>query len=303
MNLKKVRLRVDVFCPDSGLLLGSSISCPISDTASKAHGAMDLHDATPLQSCARGGRKVCMIAEFAFAKDVQPRFQLYDNEGRRLHEKEDAVLQQPNPSDVCVLKESIIFITPVQNHAEELYRKKYKIKLVAQRQSDGYVSKKKFDFKYFLEKTPKCQQKMSFEATTTLKTYQKIQSLKPKTSSGFDELSNKLIKKCALKLSEPITSLINKSFYENQFPEGLKINVLKPLYKADEKNLPSNWRPISMLSTISKILESSANDQIVKHFQTNQLESELQFGFKAGHSCVHLLMLTRHHIEMAKNEL
>ena len=159
-----------------------------------------------------------------------------------------------------------------------------------------------FDFKYFLEKTPKCQQKMSFEATTTLKTYQKIQSLKPKTSSGFDELSNKLIKKCALKLSEPITSLINKSFYENQFPEGLKINVLKPLYKADEKNLPSNWRPISMLSTISKILESSANDQIVKHFQTNQLESELQFGFKAGHSCVHPLMLTRHHIEMAKNE-
>merc|ERR1719245_2794617 len=47
VNLKKVRLRVDVFCLDS------SISCPISDTASKAHGAMDLHDATPLRSCAR----------------------------------------------------------------------------------------------------------------------------------------------------------------------------------------------------------------------------------------------------------
>jgi len=158
VNLKKVRLRVDVFCLDSGVLLGSSISCPISDTASKAHGAMDLHDATPLRSCARGGRKVCMIAEFAFAKDVQPRFQLYDSEGRRLHEKEETLLQQPSPSDVCVLKESIIFITPVQDHAEELYRKKYKIKLVAQRQSDGYVSKKKFDFKYLPHDyyTPTC---------------------------------------------------------------------------------------------------------------------------------------------------
>ena len=148
VNLKKVRLGLDVFCLDSGVLLGSSISCPISDTASKAHGAMDLHDATPLRSCAKGGRKVCMIAEFAFAKDVQPRFQLYDSEGRRLQDKEDSMLKQPNPSDICVLKESIIFITPVQQYAEEFFRKKYQIKLVAQRESDGYVSKKKFDFKY-----------------------------------------------------------------------------------------------------------------------------------------------------------
>ena len=148
VNLKKVRLGLDVFCLDTGVLLGSSISCPISDTASKAHGAMDLHDATPLRSCAKGGRKVCMIAEFAFAKDVQPKFQLYDSEGRRLQEKEDSMLKQPNPSDICVLKESIIFITPVQQYAEEFFRKKYQIKLVAQRESDGYVSKKKFDFKY-----------------------------------------------------------------------------------------------------------------------------------------------------------
>ena len=147
-NLRRVRLRVDVFCLESGLLLGSSISCPISDTASKTHGAMDLHDATPLRSCTRGGRKICMIAEFALAKDVQPRFQLYDVDGKRLHEKEEKMLQQPNPGDVRVLKETIIFITPVQEHVEELYTKRFKIKLVAQRQSDGYVSKNKFDFKY-----------------------------------------------------------------------------------------------------------------------------------------------------------
>merc|ERR1712150_402175 len=75
-----------------------------------------------------GGRKVCMIAEFAFAKDVQPRFQLYDSEGRRLQDKEDSMLKQPNPSDICVLKESIIFITPVQQYAEEFFRKKFDFK-------------------------------------------------------------------------------------------------------------------------------------------------------------------------------
>jgi len=47
VNLKKVKLKLEVFDLDSGAMLGSSISKAISDTASKTHGAMDLHDATP----------------------------------------------------------------------------------------------------------------------------------------------------------------------------------------------------------------------------------------------------------------
>jgi len=146
VNLKKVKLKVEVFCLESGVSLGSSLSCAISDTASKAHGAMDLHDATPLRSCASGGRKVVMIAEFGLAKDVEPRFQLYDNDGRRLIEEEDKLLTQP--SDVSVMKESIIFITPQQKYSELILRNKFRIKLVARRESDGYVSRKKFDFSF-----------------------------------------------------------------------------------------------------------------------------------------------------------
>merc|ERR1712130_671093 len=145
---KKVRLKIEVFCLDSGVLLGSSLSCPISDTASKAHGAMDIHDATPLRSCAEGGRKVVMIAEFGLAKDVVPRFQLYDSSDRRLYEEEEQLLQQPAASDISALKESIIFITPPQPHAAKFLLNKYKIKLVARRVPDGYVSRKKFDFNY-----------------------------------------------------------------------------------------------------------------------------------------------------------
>jgi len=148
VNLKKVRLKIEVFCLDSGVLLGSSLSCPISDTASKAHGAMDIHDATPLRSCADGGRKVVMIAEFGLAKDVVPRFQLYDSSDRRLYDEEEQLVQQPVASDISVLKESIIFITPPQPNAAKFLLNKYKIKLVARRHSDGYVSRKKFDFTY-----------------------------------------------------------------------------------------------------------------------------------------------------------
>ena len=148
INLKKVRLKVEVFSLSTNKLLGSSISTPILDTASKAHGAMDLYDATPLRACAEGGRKVVMIAEFGLAKDVEPRFQLYDSQGVRLKDQED-LLAQPNEQSeklVMIMKETIVFITPRQQHAELIMRNQWKVKLVARRTSDGLVSRTKFPF-------------------------------------------------------------------------------------------------------------------------------------------------------------
>merc|ERR1712066_714250 len=135
VNLKKVKLKLEVFDLDSGALLGTSISKAISDTASKTHGAMDLHDATPLSSCANGGRKVVMLAEFGLAKDVMPRFQLYNDEGVRLTGEEESLLSQPLLADTSIMRETI-------------RTRGLTIKLVARRSSDGYVSKKKFDFVY-----------------------------------------------------------------------------------------------------------------------------------------------------------
>jgi len=151
LNLKKVKLKVDLFSLESDELLGSDISGAVFDTASKAHGAMDLHDATPLRSCADGGRKIVMIAEFGLAKDVEPRFQLYDSEGKRLKDQEEKLLKQPSDQpgkSVSILKETIVFITPKQPHAEMVMQNRWTIKLVARRSSDGLVSKTKFTFDY-----------------------------------------------------------------------------------------------------------------------------------------------------------
>jgi len=148
VNLKKVKLKLEVFDLDSDAILGSSISKAISDTASKTHGAMDLHDATPLSSCAKGGRKVVMLAEFGLAKDVMPRFQLYNEGGVRMCEEEESLLGQPLLTDTSIMRESIVFITPPQPHVETIRSRGYTIKLVARRGSDGYVSKRKFDFDY-----------------------------------------------------------------------------------------------------------------------------------------------------------
>ena len=90
-----------------------------------------------------------MIAEFGLAKDVRPRFQLYDSAGNRLKEQEEKLLAQPNDQpgkSVSIMKETIVFITPKQPHAELFMQNQWTVKLVARRSSDGLVSKTKFDF-------------------------------------------------------------------------------------------------------------------------------------------------------------
>merc|ERR1711872_1207214 len=132
------RLKVEVFSLATNQLLGDNVSKPIFDTASKAHGAMDLYDATPLRTCAEGG----------LARDVEPRFQLYDSQGVRLKDQEELLTQPSEQSDkaVMILKETIVFITPRQQYAELIMRNQWKVKLVARRTSDGLVSRTKFPF-------------------------------------------------------------------------------------------------------------------------------------------------------------
>ena len=153
-----------------------------------------------------------------------------------------------------------------------------------------------------LEKTEAVTNKMSFQPTTPLQIYKIIKSLKNKTSCGFDNLSNKLLKAVAPTICLPISSMLNQSFQSETFPSLLKISKLQPIYKAKEKSDPSNWRQINQLSCISKIWEKVVTEQINDHLEHNNINSSLQFGFKKAHSTVHPIILARNLIESAKNK-
>jgi len=152
-NIKKLRIKAEIYSLDTNLLLCSGQSSAVSDTASKEHGALDFAIATPLRSCSKGGRKVLMVSEGQIARDVEPKFLLYDQNDRRLEEM-DHILIQPNDSrnpsakNTIVLKESIIFITPAQPNIELIMKNGWLIKLVGVRKSDGFESLKKFIFTY-----------------------------------------------------------------------------------------------------------------------------------------------------------
>jgi len=80
--------------------------------------------------------------------------------------------------------------------------------------------------------------------------------MKDKNSSGYDEISTKIVK-----ISKPfiILSLINicnKMLAQGIYPERLKFSLIKPIYKSGNKSSPSNHRPISLLPVFSKIFGS-----------------------------------------------
>ena len=78
-----------------------------------------------------------------------------------------------------------------------------------------------------------------------------INKLKNKNSSGNDEISNKLLKAIGYELSKPLTIIINQCLLTGIFPDLLKIAKVKPLFKLGDTAQLNNYRPISLLPTIS----------------------------------------------------
>ncbi len=111
-----------------------------------------------------------------------------------------------------------------------------------------------------------------------------IISLKPKNSSGQDGLSSKLLKSLSSSLACPISTIINKSLQTGTVPTSLKLAKVIPIYKTKDKTDMGNYRPISLLPTISKILEKVVHNRLYKFLSINDILFENQFGFRPGHS-------------------
>ena len=122
-----------------------------------------------------------------------------------------------------------------------------------------------------------------------------IDSMKSKRSSGFDEVSNYLIKKLKKSISIPIGLLILDSMDKGVFPDKLKVAKVVPLFKSGDPSSFSNYRPISLLSVFSKIYEKVINNQVYSFFEEH-IFSNTQFGFRKGSETTHSIMNFLHNI-------
>jgi len=114
-----------------------------------------------------------------------------------------------------------------------------------------------------------------------------IDSLKPKSSSGYDRISSILLKKIKSPLISPLVFLVNQSLNSGIFPDSLKIAKILPIHKKDNEHLISNYRPISLLPTISKIFEKVIFNQMHIYFKENNIYYNHQYGFRESHSTEH----------------
>ena len=137
-------------------------------------------------------------------------------------------------------------------------------------------------FNHFLKKNILTQFK--FELFELEDTEKLIKSLKTKDSFGPDGISVKLIKSIADGILLPVTLILNQSLITGIFPDSLKIAKVIPLYKKEDRELPDNYRPVSLLNAMSKIFERAAYNQLYKYFQDNDLFYKHQYGFRTAHS-------------------
>lgn len=128
------------------------------------------------------------------------------------------------------------------------------------------------------------QKQLLLEPFTAEEIKQVILNLKNKKSTGYDEVPVILLKKCCCELSEIIAVIINKSLEFGEFPSRLKISVVTPIFKKDNPLLIENYRPISLLSIFSKIIEKAVCNRINKFLTENNLLNSNQYGFREGRS-------------------
>jgi hypothetical protein len=145
-------------------------------------------------------------------------------------------------------------------------------------------SMKHYDHMTFMSKAFK----RPFSKLVTTKTSSReiekiINSLKSSCTQGYDEISNNLLKACKNFISVPLSYICNKMLFEGAFPERLKYATVVPVYKKGDRKMVTNYRPISILTSISKIFEKVIYNRLSKHLNDNLILSSKQFGFRKNH--------------------
>lgn len=111
-----------------------------------------------------------------------------------------------------------------------------------------------------------------------------INALKIDCAVGLDMITADILRTFVDILTPPITYICNLSLSTGVFPKAFKKSRIHPIHKGGARDCVNNYRPISILPTLSKILERIINKRIVKYLEYKKLLSEAQFGFRSGKS-------------------
>lgn len=120
------------------------------------------------------------------------------------------------------------------------------------------------------------------EATEKAKIDHFLDCLEINKSPGCDNITPKMLLVRKAAVSEEITNIFNKMIEEMRYPNVLKVHKIMPIPKGIRSNKVENYRPISVLSIVDKILEKVLFEQLSSYLEINNILFDRQFGFKKG---------------------
>ena len=112
-----------------------------------------------------------------------------------------------------------------------------------------------------------------------------IKKLPSKNSSGHDNISNNFLKKISDAIITPLQHIFNLSLSSGEFPQEIKLSEVIPLFKKGARDQMENYRLISLLITISKILEKCMYTRLYNFLDKHNIFYEKRYGFRKNHSC------------------
>ena len=131
---------------------------------------------------------------------------------------------------------------------------------------------------------PPCKSSLFLYSTHNHEIIKIVKNLKPSKSSGHDGISSYLLKHIINYIATPLSHIFNLSLSTGKCPNALKLAKVIPIYKKDDPSLITNYRPISLLPSISKILEKIVHKRLFNFLKQNKALIPNQFGFRKDHS-------------------
>ena len=196
--------------------------------------------------------------------------------------------KQPNKIKISEINDNGTILTEdidIAQHFNSFFSK------IGQKISDS-ISKTETD-PLSLIKTDPNTPTLNFDEITPTHVNDILKQICPKKSVDIDGISNFLLKQLKDQISTPLAHIFNISLKKGVYPEKFKISRVIPIYKSGDHLLADNYRPISLISSIAKILDKIVAIKFTNHLEINKLLYPFQFGFqKKASTELNLLHMT-----------
>ena len=137
---------------------------------------------------------------------------------------------------------------------------------------------------------PRNTKSFAFEPCTPNEVYLLIEQLNPHKGTGPNGIHTEILKLINHLISDTLCNIFNMCITSGKQPDKLKLAHALPIFKKGSRLLVSNYRPISLLSNLNKILEKIMHKRMYAFLEKYEILYELQFGFRAGYSTTHALI-------------